>query len=52
MEHYKVLLNDKTVASKFVSRKWIKVNHLSGGQYSLNKNAKLRTPMLRSDLSD
>ena len=30
------LLNDSTV-SKFVTRKWIEVSDLSGGQYSVNK---------------
>ena len=35
MEHYKIskLLNDSTV-SKFVIKKWIKLNDLSCGQYS------------------
>ena len=39
MEHYKIskLLNDSTV-SKFVTKKWIKVNDLSGDQYSTYKN--------------
>ena len=38
MEHYKIskLLNDSTL-SKFVTKKWIKINDLSGGQYSANK---------------
>ena len=38
MEHYKIskLSNDSTV-SKFVTRKWIKVNDLSSGQYSVKK---------------
>ena len=31
------LLNDST-ASKLVTKKWIKVNELSGCQYSVNKN--------------
>ena len=35
MEHYKIskLLNDSSV-SKFVTKKWIKLNDLSCGQYS------------------
>ena len=37
---------------KFVTRKWIKVNDLLNGQYFTNKNKRLKTPMLRSDLSD
>ena len=33
-----------------MTRKWIKVNDLSGGQYSGNKNIRIKTPMLRSNL--
>ena len=41
IKHYKIseLLNDSTV-SKFLTRKWIKINDLSNGQYSVNKNIK------------
>ena len=38
--------------SKFVTGKWIKVNDLSDGQYSVNKNIKFKTPMVRSNLCD
>ena len=43
MEHHKIpkLLNNSTV-SKFVTRKWIEVNDLSGGQHSANKNISLK----------
>ena len=53
MEKYKIskLLNDST-AWKLVRRKWIDVNNLSSDQYSVNKNIKFKTPMLRSDLYD
>ena len=34
------LLNDSTI-SKFVTKKWIEVNDLSSGQYSVNKNVKI-----------
>ena len=39
MEHQKIpkLLNNSTVLT-FVTRKWAKVNDLSGSQYSLHKN--------------
>ena len=39
MEHHKIskLFND-SVVSKFVTRKWIEENDLSGGQYCVNKN--------------
>ena len=50
MGHYKIskLLNDSSV-SKFVTKKWIKVNDLSGCQYFVNKNIWFKTSMLRSD---
>ena len=51
MEYYKIskLLNISTLP-KFVTRKWIEVNDLSNGQYSVNKNTRLKNSMLRSDL--
>ena len=51
MEHYKIsiLLNDSTI-SKFVTR--IEVNDLSNGQYSVDKNIRFKTSMLRTDLCD
>ena len=53
MEHYKILklLNDLAV-SKFVTKKRIEVNDLSGNQYSTGKNKSFKTPTLRSDLCD
>ena len=53
MEHYKIskLLNNSTVP-KFVTKKWIEVNDISSGQYSVNKNVRFQTKMLRSDLCD
>ena len=36
---------------KFV-KKWIEVNYLSSGQYSVNKNIRFKTSMLRSHLCD
>ena len=53
MECYKIskLLNDSTV-SKFVTNKWVEVNDLSSGQYSVNKNIRFKTSMLRADLCD
>ena len=32
--------------------KWIQVNDLSDGQYSVNKNTRFKTFVLRSDMSD
>ena len=53
MEHYKILklLSDSTV-SKFVTKKLVEENDLSRGQYSVNKNIRFKTSMLRSDLCD
>ena len=53
MEHYKIskLLND-SIASKFVRKKWVEVNDLLNGQYSVKKNIMFKTSMLRSDLRD
>ena len=50
MAHHKIskLLKDST-ASKFVTRKRIEVNDLSGNQYSANKNIRFKISMLRSD---
>ena len=52
MEHHKIsrLLND-LIVSKFLTRKYIKINLLNG-QYSVNKNVRFKTPILRSDLCD
>ena len=44
-------VNDSS-ASKFVTRKWIEVNDLLGGQNSTNKNIKFITLVRRSDLCD
>ena len=51
VEHYKLskLLNYSTV-SKFVAQKWVGVNDLSSGKYSVNKDILLTIP--RSDLCD
>ena len=53
MEHCKIskVLNYSTI-SKFVKRKWVKVNDLLGSQYSANKNMRFKTTMVRSDLYD
>ena len=49
MKHYEIpkLLNDSTV-SKFLTKKQIEVNDVSSGQYSVNKNLRFKTSMLRS----
>ena len=35
-----------------MTRKWVDINDLSVGQYSVNKNISFKTPMLRSDFGD
>ena len=45
------LLNDSTI-SKFWTKTWIEINDLSSGQYSVNKNIRFKTSMLKSDLCD
>ena len=37
---------------KFVTRKYIEVNDLYNGQYSVKKNVSFKTHMIRSDLCD
>ena len=40
------------MVSRFVTRKWIKVNALSGGKYSAIKNIRFKTPILSSGQRD
>ena len=44
-------LNDKDLP-RFVTKNWIKVYHQSGENYSVNKENRIKTSMLRSDLCD
>ena len=37
---------------RFVTKKWIEVSDQSGGNYNVNKEIKIKTSMLRSDLFD
>ena len=47
---------DKTSDDKdlprFVTKKWIEVYDQSGGNYNVNKEIRIKTSMLRSDLCD
>ena len=53
MDQYKIFkLSSDSSVSKIVARKWIEVNDGSSGQYSVNKNIRFKTKMLRSDLYD
>ena len=51
MEHYKIskLLKDTTF-SNFVTKKRVELNDLSSGQYSVNKNLRFKTLMLRDQI--
>ena len=51
MEHYKIskLLKDTTF-SNFVTKKRVELNDLSSGQYSVNKNIRFKTLMLRDQI--
>ena len=53
MEPYQIskLLHNSSL-SKFVTKKWIKINNLSSSQYSASKNIKFKTSLLWSDLCD
>ena len=48
VEHYK--MSKWFTCIKTCDKKWIKVNDLLCGQYSVNNNIRLKTPMLRSGL--
>ena len=37
---------------RFVTKKWVKVYVQSGGNYNVNKEIRIKTSMLRSDLCD
>ena len=43
--------NDKDLP-RFVTEKWIEVYDQSGGNYNVNKEIRIKTSMLRSDLCD
>ena len=38
--------------SRFVTKKWIEAYDQSGGNYNINKQIRIKTSMLRSDLCD
>ena len=45
-------ISDNKDLPKFVSKKWIEVYDQSQGNYDVNKEIRIRTSMLRSDLCD
>ena len=44
--------SDKKDLPKFVAKKWIEVYNQSEGNYNVNKEIRIKTSMLRSDLCD
>ena len=53
MKHYKILkLLTDLIVYKSVARKWVEINDLSSGQYSVNKKIRFKTSILGSDLCD
>ena len=53
MGHHKIFESSNySTVSKFFTKKWIEVNDLLRNQYSVNKNIRFETIMLRSNLCD
>ena len=55
MEFQKILnllstTSDDKDLPRFVTKKWIEVYDQSGKNYSINKEIRIKTPMIRSDL--
>ena len=46
------ITSDNKDLSKFVTKKWIEVYDQSEGNYNPNKEIRIKTSMLRSDLCD
>ena len=44
--------SDDKDLSRFVTKKWIEVYDQSGKNHSINKEIRIKAPMLRSDLCD
>ena len=46
------IISDDKDLPRFVNKKWIEVYDQSGGNYNVNKEIRIKTSMLRSDLCD
>ena len=46
------MTSDDKDLPRFVTKKWIEVYDQSGKNYNVNKEIRIKTPILRSDLSD
>ena len=50
--HFLDTASDNKDLPRFVTKKWIEVYDQSEKNYSINKEIRIKTPMLRSDLCD
>ena len=50
--HFLDTTSDDKDLPRFVTKKWIEVYDQSGGNYNVNKEIRIKTSMLRSDLCD
>ena len=50
--HFLDIASDNKDLPKFVTKKWIEVYDQSEGNYNVNKEIRIKTSMLRSDLCD
>ena len=50
--NFLVTISDNKDLPKFVTKIWIEVYHQSQGNYDVNKEIRIKTSMLRSDLCD
>ena len=46
------ITSDDKVLPRYVTKKWIEVYDRSEKNYNVNKEIRIKTPMLRSDLCD
>ena len=46
------ITSDDKDLSRFVTKKWVEVYDQSGGNYTVSKEIRIKTSMLRSDFSD
>ena len=50
--HFLDIISDNKDLPKFVTKKWIEVYDQLEGNYDVNKEIRIKTSMLRSDLCD
>ena len=57
MEYEKIInllgtITDNNKIPRFVTKTWVEIYDESGGTYNINKDIRLKTPMLRNELCD